>query len=802
MKIQNEKLRISLLALAVQGALLAMCAMPVHADDDEATALKMPTNYVEIGAENTSRSAARFGAYNGLDKSGADVVGNFSVRGGDAYGDSNGTRRWSITGSDLGTTSRTLGTTISNQGKWNIGIGYDELRHNLSDTYQTPYQGSMGGNNFTLPAGFGVVTSGTGLAGTRGLNPAQQAALHTVDIGTTRKNTSLNVGVNLSPEWNLTFDFNQLKQSGAKLMGFGSAASGAGVTANTGEAVSILPNPTNYKTDTINLALNWAGEKAYMTSSYFGSFFRDGYDRVTFQTYSVPATSTLATGPIQTMTTPPSNNFHQLNLNGGYELAAKTKLTGGLSYARNTQNDAFVVDPGVMITPPASTSLNGLVVNTHADVKLIDQTTSDLTLSAGVKYDKRDNRTASNIYNFNSLANSANTAAHYPNTPLSNKKTQLELAGDYRLDKSQNIRLAYNREDVRRWCNQYATGVAGTAGINAYVTGVNNYPAGTNCVVATGSKDDKLSAAYKFKASEDVKLNLGYTYSNRKSTFDPNAIAAFISQNGNATGGTIRGINAGDFAGFHPFFEGSRKQQLAKVSIAWQASNKLSVTAGARYTGDKYDTTYGVTNGNSSGLNLDATYSYGDSNSFAAYLTRQHRQRDMTSFQKAAATAGTTTAISNPANATWSNKLKDDDTTIGLALRHGGLMNNKLELAGDLTYSLGRTSYGTQLNYAGATGGNPLGTPPFLTCSAPQILSCGQLPDITTKTIQLKLTGSYQLDKSSKVILGYIYQNMKSSDYFYNGLQYGYTPNTLMPSNEQSPNYAVNVVTASYIYNF
>ena len=58
------------------------------------------------------------------------------------------------------------------------------------------------------------------------------------------------------------------------------------------EAVAILPNPTNYKTDTVNLALNWAGEKGYMTTSYFGSFFRDGYDRVTFQTFSAVAPST------------------------------------------------------------------------------------------------------------------------------------------------------------------------------------------------------------------------------------------------------------------------------------------------------------------------------------------------------------------------------------------------------------------------------------------------------------------------------------------------------------------------------
>ena len=128
MKTQNRKIRLSVLTLAVEAALLAMCSVPAFADDKEVAALKTPTNFVEIGAENTSVSSAKFGEYNGLNKSGGNVIGNFGVRGGDAYGEGNGTTRWSATGNDLGTTSRSLDATISNQGQWSIGIGYDELQ--------------------------------------------------------------------------------------------------------------------------------------------------------------------------------------------------------------------------------------------------------------------------------------------------------------------------------------------------------------------------------------------------------------------------------------------------------------------------------------------------------------------------------------------------------------------------------------------------------------------------------------------------------------------------------------------------
>ena len=691
---------------------------------------------------------------------------------------------WSVTGTDLGLTSRTFGATLSDQGTWDLGISYDELRHNITDSYQTPYLGSMGGNNFVLPTGFGTV------ANTNAMTPAQQAALHTMDISTTRKNTSINAGYTLNAQWNIKFNFNHLDQSGAKLMSFGSMLNG---TAN-GEAISMLPNPTSYKTDTVNLAMNWVGDKAHFTGSYFGSFFRDGYNSVTFQTFAGANT-------MQTMVTPPGNDFHQLNLTGGYALSAKTKLTGGLSYGRNTQNDPFVVDAFAMATPATQASLNGLVVTTHADLKLTDRTFRNLALSAGIKYDKRDNRTASNFYNFNALDGAANHVAYFPNTPYSNSKTQLELAGDYRLDKDQHVRLAYNREEVKRWCDQYAIGGLGLTPGGA--TGINIYPAGVSCVVAPKSADDKLSATYRYKVSEDLGFSAGYSFSKRNTTSDPNAITARIGLNGNpnpalAAATLIQGLNAGDYRGFYPFFDASRKEQMLKGGANWQASEKLSLGLNGRYTDDKYDSLYGVQKGNSWSLNLDATYNRGEKGSVSAYLTQEHRQRDMTDLYRSPYLAGTTstaTALGIPSGATWSDALKDDDFTIGLGAKQGGLLGGKLELSGDLSYSMGKTSYGTQFNYYSATTTG-------LTCAAPNFLTCGTLPDIKNTTTQFKLTGIYQVGKNSKIALAYLFQKLQSTDYYYNGLQLGTTPTALMPTSMQPGSYTVNVVTAAYVYSF
>ena len=107
MKIRNKNLRVNALSVAVQSALVAMFSLPVMAyaadvTEDQVAEIRKPTNYIEVGAAHVSDDAAKFGEYNGLSESGTEFIGNFSVRGGDAYQGGDGTMRWGVTGSDLG----------------------------------------------------------------------------------------------------------------------------------------------------------------------------------------------------------------------------------------------------------------------------------------------------------------------------------------------------------------------------------------------------------------------------------------------------------------------------------------------------------------------------------------------------------------------------------------------------------------------------------------------------------------------------------------------------------------------------
>lgn len=795
MKAAKSNLAVSMVTLAVHGALAAFAAMPVAAladEDQDVAALTQPTNSVEIGAENTSHASAKYGEYSGLHKSGPDAIINFNLRGGDAYGMGEGTTRWSVTGTDLGTTARSAGATVSDQGRWNFGLNYDELRHYITDSYQTPLQGAMGGSSFFLPQAFGVVNTQTKPAAVGGVIPPygaqaltdnQKTYFHKEEVWSGRKNTGITAGVNLDREWSVQFEFNHLDQDGAKLMSVGTDVQNkGGFSAVRGENILVLMNPTNFKTDTANLALNWVGEKGHFTGSYYGSSFRNAHNSVSFSNPYTGNSVGLATGtapatpfPIDTMSTAPDNDFHQLNLTGGYAIRPTTKLVGGVSYARNTQNVGFINADQMQAGGLPQSSLNGLVVNTHADLKLTDQTTKDLVLTAGVKYNERDNRTAANTYKFLDLGGGAVTSV---STPMSNRKTQVELAGDYRIDRRQNVHLGYEYEQINRWCNDSLANNAQGPGPGGPSVSAAAYYTAASCAQVRESDENKLVASYKLKASDDLSLSAGYAYSKRKA--DVNS-SFYNPMQGHAEGYEL--------PGYRVFSDASRTEQMAKLGVNWQASEKLNMSVGGRYAHDDYtDSALGVQGGHAWSLNVDGSYSLGEKSSLSAFLSVQKRQRDLLN----AAWNHATGTYFSPDGRTWLNSLDQDDFTFGLSLKEGGLMGGKLNVAGDFTYSLARSTYSTSLRYANAA------------CTAPSNsgYACGVLPDIYSKLLQFKLVGDYLVDKSSTVVVGYIYQHLGSNDYFYNAYQMGYTPTSLMPTNQVAPTYSASTLFAAYRYSF
>jgi len=217
--------RVSAISLAVT-SLFVISA--VRADDEEMRALTQPKSSVQVEAINVDNSSAKFGEYNGLNRQGGYINGALDVRGGSGYdkNEQGDTTRWAITGDNLGLTSRSAGASISDQGSWSLGVGFDQLQHNISDSYQTPYQGNMGGGSWILPSNFGTLTTATSTSnptynnsnGTRNLSNTQKSDFNTLNISSTRYNTSVGGKAIIDVDSNITFDYNNLTQTGAKLL--------------------------------------------------------------------------------------------------------------------------------------------------------------------------------------------------------------------------------------------------------------------------------------------------------------------------------------------------------------------------------------------------------------------------------------------------------------------------------------------------------------------------------------------------------------------------------------------------------
>jgi predicted porin len=137
----------------------------------------------------------------------------------------------------------------------------------------------------------------------------------------------------------------------------------------------------------------------------------------------------------------------------------------------------------------------------------------------------------------------------------------------------------------------------------------------------------------------------------------------------------------------------------------------------------------------------------------------------------------------------WSADSRDRTDTLGLTVRHENLMRGKLDVDGSLLYSRARTDIG-------ARGGN------YATNPATMVhIAATDLPGASSDSLELRLSGQYALDKSSSVRMLYSVKRLKTTDFAYDGTQFG-ALTTVASISEQSPRYTVHEIGISYVHAF
>ncbi len=652
MKTKQEKWVVGASVAGVRAALLALAVAPAAsyaAESDDVRQLTHPTSFLEAGAGYVSQDSFKFGEYNGLSERGLFGIFGLGIFGGGAW-DSGDTTRWSIVGTDLGLETRDIRAEYGQQGRFRINIGYDELRRQRSDSFQTPYLGA-GSDTLTLPPTWikpivpqvsgsginfralspvtglapsnvgGVVTPPTAAQRTTVNNiiAADVPAFQDVDLSTKRKAIDGGFSYNIDRNWEFRVSAKHEKKDGLKPLG--------AVSSQVSEYAAILPDPIDQTTDQYNVSLNYTGDKAFFQVAYYGSVFHNDVQSVTWADANDPTKTA-------TMASAPDNAFHQILLTGGYNFTPTTKLVLNASYGRNTQDEQFVTlgqNNQLPLGVPRS-SLDGLVVTKAFNARLTSKPVKGLNVVAAYKYDDRDNKTPINTYFFQD-ANEARAAAAsafnaalglpantlgsniniYANRPYSKRVNQFDLDADYAVARGHALRLGYEYQRIDRDCT------------GSWI----------NCADAPRTRENSVKAEWRTNVIENVTGRLAYAYSARRVDYDENAFLAlvpmanvvpaggatisayqYLQQTGLTGFGPVAGFptvaltgnaaifspnnnilpqalygsrnNINEEVGMRRFNMADRNRNKVRGSVNWDATDKLSLAGSLDYNHDDY----------------------------------------------------------------------------------------------------------------------------------------------------------------------------------------------------------------------
>lgn len=418
-------------------------------------------NEANIETTYQPRNSHRFGRYNGRAYDGATVNGDFSMIWREPWNSSD-TQWGSVSGSNLGLTTRSLEAAGGEQGAWRFSAGYDETPYYYSTNSKSLY--TTGGetlgfrNNFNIPA--------AAAQGTSSLTPY----LGELDLKTQRQ--ALKAGLQLTPDsnWTVRADVKHEHKEGTKPASLYWGASPAASMATGGGGAVFFGETVDYDTDGVEAKLAYNTPVLQTELGYGLSVFKDN---AAFNQLANPFRINNNAGNTAVYALPPSNMAHDLSLNSALRLSDTTRLNLNLAYGQQFQDDAFLgvtTKSGSTASIPKS-SLDGRVDTYFANMALTARPLPALDVKAALTYDARDNRTAPmtvNVLTGDYYVAGTNVAVAQRTNPYSFKTQTARLDGSYRLDGKTKASLGYALSQRERTLMEVDRDVE--QGVNAKLT--------------------------------------------------------------------------------------------------------------------------------------------------------------------------------------------------------------------------------------------------------------------------------------------------------------------------------------------
>ncbi|MBT8130843.1 MAG: MtrB/PioB family decaheme-associated outer membrane protein [Gammaproteobacteria bacterium] len=376
------------------------------------------------GAEYVSDDAAKFGNGNGQDEKGAYL----NLDGEGYYAKDDRQLRWSV--EDLGLDSRVAKVAGGRQGVYDLSLGYRELPYRLFDTTRTIHVADASGD-LRLPPGW-VSAPQTGAF------TALAASLQQQDIESDR--SILELGAAFLPSMNLKLfgNYQRQKRDGVDIV------TGSGYT-----QASFLARPIDHHTDQIDLGASFEKGAANLTVAYYGSFFRNDIDSLTWD-------RPFSTAPGATagrMAREPDNDFQQFSVSGNYRATSLDTLVAfSAALGRGEQNAAllpYTINPDIAPASLPRQSLDGKIDTSRYALTVTSRPVDKLRLKLSYRQEERDNRTPqsqwSRVITDNFLSGATET-----NLPYSYKRAKLSFSGNLKARDKLNLSAGFDRTKMDR----------------------------------------------------------------------------------------------------------------------------------------------------------------------------------------------------------------------------------------------------------------------------------------------------------------------------------------------------------------
>lgn len=521
----------------------------------------------------------------------------------------------------------------------------------------------------------------------------------------------------------------------------GSKLTGA-ASGSPGGSTLLLPEPIHTTTDFWSASLGYTGKTGFLSVGYEGSSFRNDVKSLSYQ-------NPFSWGVLDNrMGTVPDNQAHKIRLDGAWRFSATHRVNGSFSWGRMTQDQAFLpysTSPGAPSLPQAS--LAGVVVTQSGFLRWMARPSDKLNIAANYRYDDRDNRTPIANYAHTTYEVGVLPLTSLTNVPRSRRLSRLSLEADYLVVPGGTLQMGVESEGVRRHCGDLTTA----------------------CTEVSRSVEESYRVEWQQALSPQTSGRMAYVYSERRGD------------------GYTTLAEPSELSGMRKFFLADRDRTSLRSSVQSAVSDTVTLSGGIHFNEDHYSrSVYGLQDARNWQFNLNADFNVDEDLTFHAFLNRETVRSRMTNSYTSPGSA----AVENP-GAAWQATLHDLADTLGAGFRRN-LLSGRLEINADLVLVQARTRY--QIN-----GGSCAANDTTLTgCTG---LAASDLPDITTRSAQLRIGGLYNLERHSALRFQYQYARLYHNDYAYDEIS-AVSSSRVLGTNELSPRYSGHLFLLAYRYLF